>query len=160
GETTLLAGGRGIDQNGDGTIGVNEGFLAVRPFRIIADRDTNLQTAADLMGLVGAVRAGMDADGDGQRDLDPSRISHLGTSQGGFYGAPFLAVEPGVPTGILNVTGGTLQDLRRLAPGSRPDVGSLVLRSRTPPLLNPPGLAAIGGVPVAEPRFDENVPLR
>ena len=38
----------------------------------------------------------MDANGDGTRDLDPSKISYFGQSFGGIYGTKFLAVEPAV----------------------------------------------------------------
>ena len=39
---TLSAGGRGIDQNGDGVIENNEGMRAVPPWSIIRDRDGRL----------------------------------------------------------------------------------------------------------------------
>src|SRR5262249_35086769 len=32
--------------------------------------------------------------------------------------------------------------------------------SRSPSLINPPGLPSVGGVPVGAPRFNENLPLR
>ena len=73
GTVTLPAGGRGIDQNGDGTIGSSEGFLAASPQAIISERDGRIQTDADLMQLVQVIQAGVVVDGNG-RDLDPSRV--------------------------------------------------------------------------------------
>ena len=93
---TFLEGGRGTDQNGDGIIENNEGISAAAPRSIIRDRDGQRQTVADLMQLVRVIEVGMDADGDGVADLDPSRIYYLGQSLGGIYGTEFLAVEPSV----------------------------------------------------------------
>lgn len=36
----------------------------------------------------------------------------------------------------------------------------MVCNARVPSLLNSPGLASIGGVPVDKPYFNENMPLR
>src|SRR3990172_9225108 len=80
GTVTLPAGGRGIDQNGDGTIGNTEGIDATSPQAIISSRDARIQTAADHMQLVQVIQAGMDVDGDGAGDLDPSRVYYIGAS--------------------------------------------------------------------------------
>jgi len=103
---TFLEGGRGIDQNGDGIIENNEGINAAASRSIIRDRDGQRQTVADLMQLVRVIEVGVDADGNGVADLDPSRIYYLGQSLGGIYGTTFLAVEPDVHVGALNVAGG------------------------------------------------------
>jgi hypothetical protein len=71
---TLPAGGRGIDTNADGQITAREGSLAVAPREILWDRHARIQTAADLMQLVRVIEVGIDVDGDGASDLDPSRI--------------------------------------------------------------------------------------
>ncbi len=68
------------------------------------------------MQLVREVEVGMDVDGDGIADLDPSRIYYFGSSQGGIYGTVFMAVEPDVRAGVLNVPGGPLLDISRLEP--------------------------------------------
>src|SRR5262249_28413295 len=47
----------------------------------------------------------------------------------------------------------------RLAPVFRASVGAC-LASRSPSLLNGPGVTHLEGVPVSGPRFDENMPLR
>jgi dienelactone hydrolase len=155
---TFLEGGRGTDQNGDGIIENNEGINAAAPRSIIRDRDGQRQTVADLMQLVRVIEGGMDVGGDGARDLDPSRIYYLGQSLGGIYGTEFLAVEPDVQVGVLNVAGG-LGGNNRLSPIFRAAVGAS-LNLRTPSLLNGPGVTSLDGVSVAGQRFDENMPLR
>ena len=61
----------------------------------------------------------MDVDGDGTRDLDPSKISYFGQSFGGIYGTKFLAVEPDVRQGVVNVPGGAIIEIARLSPAFR-----------------------------------------
>jgi hypothetical protein len=145
---TFAAGGRGIDQNGDGIIATGEGRNAAPPRQIIGNRDGLRQTVVDLMQLVRVIEVGMDVDGDGASDLDPSRIYYFGTSLGGIYGAIFLGVEPNVQAGVLNVPGGPWIDLLRLNPFARPLAG-IALASRVPSLIN------VGGT-----TFNENLPLR
>jgi hypothetical protein len=157
---TLSAGGRGFDQNGDHVIGNTEGFYAARPQAIISARDGQRQTAADLMQLVRVIEVGMDVDGDGVPDLDPSHIYYDGVSQSGNIGTVFLAVEPDVQVGVLDVPGGSLTDEFRLSVNLlRPVVGA-ALAAREPPLVNSPGITVIDGVQVAAPYFNENLPLR
>jgi hypothetical protein len=156
---TFLEGGRGIDQDGDGTIGNNEGISAAPPQSIIQDRDGQRQTVADLMQLVRVIEVGMDVSGDGGTDLDPSRIYYFGQSLGGMYGTAFLAVEPDVQAGVLNVAGGSAIESRRLSTVFRASVGAS-LAARSPSLVNGPGVTQIDGVSVSGPFFDENMPLR
>ena len=145
----LPAGGRGIDQDGNGTIDSTEGVNAVAPQGIVSNRDGLRQTVIDLMQLVRELEVGMDVDGNGTRDLDPSRISYFGQSFGGIYGTKFLAVEPNVRTGVPNVPGGAIVEIARLSPVFRP-LTWLSLAGRTPSLVNLPGPFA----------FAENMPLR
>jgi hypothetical protein len=160
GPVTFLSGGRGIDQDGDHEIGGNEGVAAAPPRAIISRRDGAQQTAVDLMQLVREIQVGMDVHGDGTADLDASRISFLSISFGGSYGAPFLAVEPSVRVGVLNVVGGSWVDKAgRLSPNSRPGIAT-ALAVRVPSLINGPGIAELDGRTVAGPRFNENMPLR
>ena len=157
---TFSAGGRGIDQDGDHIIGVREGQFATGPQTIVSNRDAQQQTVADMMQLVREIEVGTDVDGDGSRDLDPSRIYYFGQSFGGMYGTLLLAVEPSVRAGALNVPGGPVIDWNRLGPGNRPLVGQL-LASRVPSLINSPGVTQIEGVTVSSgPAFNENMPLR
>lgn len=167
GDSVILpAGGRGIDQNGDGEIGNSEGFLAASPQAIISERDGRIQTDADLMQLVRVIEAGVDVDGNRVADLNPSRVYYDGVSLGGMIGASFLAVEPDVSTGALGVLGGaTIERLRLGATrGGAGVVAGLtaanVLASRTPSLINAPGVISLDGLPVSAPYFNENMPLR
>ena len=144
---TLPAGGRGIDQNGDGLIDATEGSSAAPPRGIIGSRDGLRQTVIDLMQLVRAIEVGVDVDADGQADLDSSRIYYFGQSFGGIYGTKFLAVEPNVAAGVPNVGGGAIIEITRLSPTFRPLL-TAALGARVPSLLNLPGA------------FNENIPLR
>ena len=144
----LSAGGRGFDQNGNGAIDSTEGSSAAPPQTLVGSRDGLRQTVIDLMQLVREIEVGVDVDGDGTRDLDPSKISYFGQSFGGIYGTEFLAVEPNVRVGVPNVPGGAIIEIVRLSPAFRP-LATLSLINRTPPLINLPGFA-----------FNENMPLR
>lgn len=157
---TFSEGGRGIDQNGDGTIGATEGLSARAPRSIIDDRDGRRQTVVDLMQLLQVIETGMDVDGDGSGDLNASRVYYLGQSLGGVCGTAFLAVEPDVRAGVLNVTGGSGAEVNRLSTAFRgPRIGTS-LAARTPSLLNGPGFTSLDGVSVLGQKFDENMPLR
>ena len=154
-------GGRGIDQNGDGVIGDNEGHLAAAP-RIISDRsDGTRQTVVDLMQLVHVIEVGMDVDGDGVGDLDPSRVSYFGNSLGGIYGTILLAVEPSIRVGVAGAAGELIESFRLGGAGNRSTVaGRRFLASRNPSLINRPGITKLNGVALVPPYFNENLPLR
>jgi hypothetical protein len=132
---TFSAGGRGIDQNGDTKIDNTEGVSAVAPFTAVGNRDGLRQTVIDLMQLVRVIQVGMDVNGDGSPDLDASRISYFGQSFGGIYGTTFMAVEPDVHAGVVNVPGGSISEIARLSPSFRPLVG-IGLITRAPSLYN------------------------
>jgi len=151
GAVTFSAGGRGIDQDGDGFIFAGEGRAAAFPRSIIGDRDGKQQTVADLMQLVRELEIGMDVDGDSVPDLDPTRVYYTGNSLGGIYGTIFLAVEPSVRAGVLNTPGGPFIETFRLSPYSRPFLGFLLS-------FNVPSLINVGGPSGFE--FDENLPFR
>ena len=146
----LPAGGRGIDQDGNGTIDSIEGVNAVAPRTLIGSRDGLRQTVIDLMQLVRQIEAGIDIDGDGHADLDSSLIYYSGQSFGGIYGTILLGVEPNIQAGVPNVAGGSVTEVARLG-AFRPLVG-ITLATRVPSLINvadPSGIA-----------FNENIPLR
>ena len=144
---TLPAGGRGIDQNGNGTIDSTEGSSAGAPRILIGSSDGLRQTAIDLMQLVRQIEAGIDVDGDGARDLDPGRTYYFGQSFGGIYGTIFLGIERDVRVGVPNVAGGAIIDIVRLSPVFR---GLFIQGAAARNLLN-----------VAPPVFaNENLPLR
>jgi hypothetical protein len=148
---TLSAGGRGIDQNGDGRIDATEGSSAARPQSLMGSADGLRQTITDLMQLVREIKVGVDVDGDHVADLDASRIYYFGQSFGGIYGTMFLAIEPNVRVGVPNVAGGTAIDIVRLSPGFRSAIFTPGAAARG--LAN---LPPVGGIP----QFNENLPLR
>lgn len=143
----LPAGGRSVDQNGDGTIDSFEGVNATGSHADLQWRDGLQQTAADLMQLVRVIQGGVDVDGDGSRALDASRIYYSGISLGGGYGTVLLGVEPDIKAGVPNVPVGSQIDIERLAV-NRDGLG-LLLAFRSPSLINIGGLA-----------FNDNMPLR
>lgn len=147
---TIAAGGRGIDQDGNGAIDSTEGVNAAAPRTVLGSRDGLRQTVVDLMQLVRQVQVGMDVDGDGSADLDANRIYYTGQSFGGIYGTILLGVEPDIKAGVPNVPGGSITEVARLG-GFRPLTG-IALATRVPSLINvadPSGIA-----------FNENIPLR
>ena len=154
---TLPAGGRGIDQDGNGIIIEGEGLTTLRPRAVAVFSDGFRQTAADLMQLVRVIQVGMDVDGDGQHDLDSSRIYYLADSLGGGYGTVFLGVEPDVKAGVI---GAPLDPIPGVRLGLRRNAAGTILSFRLPPLLNFPGIKTIDGLTVPAPFFDENLPLR
>ena len=151
GEAVVVpAGGRGIDQDGNGTIDSTEGVNAARPRTLIGSRDGLRQTVIDLMQLVRQIEVGVDVDGDGAADLNGSRIFYAGQSFGGIYGTILLGVESNIQAGVTNVAGGSVTEVARLGV-FRPLVG-ITLATHIPSLINlndPSGIA-----------FNENVPLR
>jgi Bacterial virulence factor lipase N-terminal len=152
---TIPAGGRGIDQNGDGQIAQVEGFGPAPPRTIQGGRDGLRQGAADTMQLVREIEMGMDVDEDSAPDLDPSRIYYVGTSRGGDQGTLLLAVVPSVRAAVLNVPTGSVE-LNRLS--AERDGG--FLQSRVPSLINSPGITSLDGLSTNPLHFNENMPLR
>ena len=153
GTVTLNAGGRAIDQNGNGTFDSTEGVNAAAPQTLIGNRDGLRQTVVDIMQLVRQLQAGVDVDGDGASDLSRSRLYYGGQSFGGIYGTPLLGVEPALRAGLVNVPGGPIIEIARLAPVFRPLVG-IPLFFRMPSIYNvlPPNPTFTN--------FNENIPLR
>jgi hypothetical protein len=100
----------------------------------------------------------MDVYGKGSRDLDPCRISYSGFSLGASLGTMLFAVEPDVIAATFSNPSGSRIEALRLGV-RRSQVGAL-LAARTPSLLNSPGITTIGGLAVAGPFFNENMPLR
>ncbi len=146
---TLPVGGRGIDQDGDGLIGADEGFGAKAPEFIVLVRDGIRQTVVDMMQLVSVIQVGVDVDGDGTPDLDPSRMYFLAKGMGSRIGTIFLAIEPDVHAAVPMIVGGFEIDDSIISLNTRGSFASQILGSRTPSLLN-------GGVD----GFNENFPLR
>lgn len=160
GSMTFPEGGRSFDQNGDNIIGAAEGSMAMAPWTwTVANRDSARQMVVDLMQLVRVIQVGMDVDGDGAADLDPTRIYYQGLSGSSLYGGVFVALEPDVRAAVLTVPAGIVYEAGRWGPARRPMLGQM-LGARTPSLLNAPGITSLEGVAVAAPHFNENKPLR
>ena len=130
--------GRGRDLNGDGTITDREGVQVPgqpHPLASIGLRDGLRQTAMDNAALVRAIARGVDVDGDGSVDLARSGVRYYAQSLGGIYGTMLLGVDGRLEVGALNVPGGPILEIARLAPGFRPEVAK-ELRNRRPSLAN------------------------
>lgn len=148
GQTRLPTHGRGIDQDGDGTIGSTEGSSATGDAAPASSRDALRQTAADVMTLVRAV-GGTDLDGDGTTDLSGAGVTYFGQSFGGIYGTMLTGADPTVVRSVLNVPGGPITEIARLSPAFRP--------------LTEAALEAAGLLNSDDPtrnRFQEQMPLR
>ncbi|PYS98018.1 MAG: hypothetical protein DMF63_18375 [Acidobacteria bacterium] len=160
---TFTEGGRGIDQNADGIIESREGDEVQSPRMLQLNRDGLIRTLGDFMQLVRVIDVGMDVDGDGARDLDPSRIYYFGASLGGIYATVLAAVDPQISATVANVAGGSLIENRRLfaGPDSFRSRLAALFAARQPSLINGPGINRIAGVAIPGPGFfNENMPLR
>ena len=145
---TLPAGGRGIDQDHNGTIDSTEGVNAANN-SIVSNRDGLRQTVIDLVELTHMLQGGVDVDGDGTPDLSTSRIYYSGQSFGGIYGVELLGLESTIHAGVPNVAGGPIVEIARLSPSFRGLVGlSLLARG----LYN--------ATPVNGINFNENMPFK
>ena len=130
--------GRAVDVEGDGAYGNRDGLgTKTQPARnaSIALRDGLRQTALDNVALIRAISRGVDVDADGQGDLRRTGISYYAQSLGGIYGTMLMGADPAVHVGALNVPGGPILEIARLAPGFRCEV-TTELGHRRPSLLN------------------------
>jgi hypothetical protein len=155
----IYTGGRGFDQNGDNVITEGEGFSPTAPRAVLGQGrgDGFLQWAADHMQLVRVIKAGVDAEGNGKRTLDGSRIYYIGPSGGGREGAILMAVEPDIRAGVLNDPNGSIEERLSAVRGNFP----AGLGSSVPPLFNAPGVTSVEKVAISSlPYFDENLPLK
>jgi hypothetical protein len=157
---TIPDAGRSYDQDGNNQIAGNEGSTAAENrLWTVGESDPQKQTAIDLLQLVRVIEIGMDVDGDGVADLDASKISYHGQSGGGRFGSILAALDSSVR--VLTISGccGISPEHGRWGPMRRPGLGRQ-LASRVPSLINADGLTSVDGVPVAEPFYNENKPLR
>jgi dienelactone hydrolase len=86
------------------------------------------QTNVDRIRLIGLLRRDGDLDGDGQVDLDPTRIAYLGASLGAMCGAGVLALSPDLDAAALTIGGGRLISVvtdTELVSQYRPLIGNL-----------------------------------
>jgi hypothetical protein len=157
---TFRAPGLGADANGDGTIVPWEPQRTLRPYAILNTSGSMAQAASVYFDLVRGIQAGVDVDGDGRTDLDASRIYYYVQSLGSDWGMLTFAYEPAIPAAAFVVPTGTLIYNALVSPANRSGLGS-VLATRAPALLNEArAVWTIDGVDVAEPGFNDNLPLR
>jgi hypothetical protein len=157
---TIPTPGRAIDQNGDGIYNGVEGADALGSRRLRAFSDAMIQFASDLLCVVRLIQSGVDADGDGTIDLDSSRIYFAGQSLGTATGMPVVGYTEAIRASFLIVPFSAQSEVRRLQPGGRPALGR-ELGSQIPSLVNSAyGITSVGGITVASPLFNENIPFR
>ena len=152
---TLPGGGRGSDQDGDGLISSDEGWLADPPQALVGPRDGNSQTVVDAMQLVRVIEGGIDVDGDSPPDLDAAHIYYWGQGFSAMWGTDFTAVEPHVRAAVLVGAGGPAVEHWRLG-FFRPRLGQFLFE-RVPSLLNDGPVDPFANTLFP---FDENMPLR
>ncbi|MEO8131576.1 MAG: Ig-like domain-containing protein, partial [Bryobacteraceae bacterium] len=128
----ILTGGRGQPLSLGGAYGSFDGCILPG---IFGARDCLRQSVIDLMQLAHAIAGGIDLDGDGIADLDPTRVYYAGHSFGAIYGTIFSALEPRILASALNSGGGSIADINRTSL-SLHALGILIMGGRTPPILN------------------------
>ncbi len=144
-KTTFPAPGRAVDFDGNNKFDLPEGCIILLPGNPVGGRDCYRQTVVDYLQLIHAIRTGIDLDGNGTVDLDPTFINYYGQSYGGGYGALLTAVSPDIKSAVLNVPPGSQADTR-MSVGQRP-LAILALASRQPSLLNK-GVDFIDDIPL------------
>lgn len=77
---------------------------------LLTSRDNIRQGQSDLFMLARYIPT-LSNDGDQTADFDGSRIEFVGISLGAIVGTAFLAIEPNVNVGLLNVPGGGIAQL-------------------------------------------------
>jgi hypothetical protein len=105
---------------------------------LLTSRDNLRQATADLFVLAASV-PNMNISGGGG-DFDASRVHFIGQSLGAMVGVPFLALEPNVDVGLLNVPGGGIAQLLNGSVSFGPRIRA--------------GLAGVG-VQAGTPAFDQ-----
>lgn len=106
---------------------------------LLTARDNLRQAQADLSVLTLSIPQ-MDINANGIGDFDGSRIFYVGQSLGGIIGTVFMAVEPNVNTGVLNVPGGGIAKLLDGSPTFGPRIRA--------------GLAAAAGLQPGTPDYE------
>jgi hypothetical protein len=94
------------DASGNTVAKIPSGLKMLNPANLFGTRDNFRQAALDLMQVVYTLRTRTVAS-DGI-SFDPTKIYYVGQSLGGIIGTLFMAAEPVVKVGVLNVPGGGL----------------------------------------------------
>ncbi len=130
--------GRARDTNRQGEFdSITNVSAPLQPHRLatVALRDGLRQTAADVMAMVRAIGRGVDVDGDGTVDLRRTGVAMYAQSLGGIYGTMVAGVDNRLNIAALNVPGGPIVEIARLAPAFRSNV-AYALGHHRPSLLN------------------------
>jgi pimeloyl-ACP methyl ester carboxylesterase len=88
---------------------------------LLTSRDNLREATADLMTLARAIPS-MRYDANPTGDFDGSRIEFVGQSLGSIIGTAFMAMEPHVHVGLLNVPGGGIARLLDASPAFGPSI--------------------------------------
>ncbi len=107
---------------------------------LLTSRDNLRQGVADLFVLARTI-PNIDLDANGAGDLDASRVAYVGQSLGAIVGTSFLALEPTVNLGVLNVPGGGIARMLEASPTFGPRIRA--------------GLAAAAGLQPGTPSYDQ-----
>ncbi|MBU6198508.1 MAG: hypothetical protein KGI64_01250 [Xanthomonadaceae bacterium] len=105
----------------DGTIDPS-GTYFINLQDLLTSRDNLREASADLMELTRAI-PGISLDG-ATTAFDGSRIEFVGQSLGSIIGTAFLAMEPHVNVGVLNVPGGGVAGLLAASPTFGPIINA------------------------------------
>lgn len=89
---------------------ISSAKMAIQPFVL---RDGWRQSSFDKLGLIQAIKKGIDVDDDELPDLDASRISYLGASLGAIQGSELLALSTDIELALLSVGGARISDILR-----------------------------------------------
>lgn len=106
----------------DGTIDPS-GTYFINLSDLLTSRDNLREASADLMELTRAI-PGMSLDGGASLAFDGSRIEFVGQSLGSIIGTAFLAMDPHVNVGVLNVPGGGVAGLLAGSPTFAPVINA------------------------------------
>ncbi len=104
----------------DGTIDPS-GTYFINLSNLLVSRDNLRQATADLMELTRAIPL-LSLSGNPTGDFDGSDIEFVGQSLGSIIGTTFIAMEPHVNVGLLNVPGGGIARLLDASPAFGPSI--------------------------------------
>jgi pimeloyl-ACP methyl ester carboxylesterase len=96
---------------------------------LAVSRDNVRQTVADFFALARMIRNGAsDFDGNGSPELSSDQLAFVGMSLGGIVGMPYVAMERGLKSAVINVAGGRLISLLRHSASIGPELTQSVSR--------------------------------
>ena len=104
----------------DGTIDPSGSYF-INLSNLLVSRDNLRQATADLMELTRAIPS-LSLSGNPTGDFDGSKIEFVGQSLGSIIGTTFIAMEPHVNVGLLNVPGGGIARLLDASPAFGPSI--------------------------------------